>query len=587
MPHDRTSRWILLALAPLLTASCIDEAYLDGVKLFPDGAASSSGSDTGSPSTTADPPTSTSPGDTGIQTATGGLDEDSTTGTGPGPGTSTGSESTAGEVDNQPPVIDEFGASAYFFDAAGPLTLTLAAHDDQAVDKVRLYLDGEEIENNLTLADFPYVYDVLSAKYNGNERRFKVEVLDAEGLTAAAETMPITITLPDSGAERCIFEDPDKGTVLSVISAIEYTPEAIFAVGTRALKMAVWKLDPDNCSLLPGWPKTIANWTGDNTFKGLTSLGAAVDEDENGNIVVGGNFLFNGKPQAYVALLTDDGARLWERAGSPGDELAGVAAGLYQHSNKVFVGGSVYTNDNPERTDAAVWIYQFDGESVFVAPPTTVRAPFTPDEDNEDNDNLLSERVRAIVVQSGTGNAMAVGERDFQPDEFGDLYTRAIAFRVRPTGGVVGMPWTSTADASFVHDAVQSVAVCDGGVLAGGWTRDIPMNAEPSPATFWLANDGVMQQRRSEPQLAATQIRGIACDREGKIVSAGIRDSAADDARVFTVLGLFDPRVDYDTGVPGDDAAGAVACDPRGFCGWSGYRTLNNLPYAVVRVHHP
>jgi hypothetical protein len=220
-------------------------------------------------------------------------------------------------------VIDEFGASAYFFDAAGPLTLTLAAHDDQAVDKVRLYLDEEEIESNLTLADFPYVYDVLSAKYNGNERRFKVEVHDAEGLTAAAETMPITITLPDSGAERCIFEDPDKGTVLSVISAIEYTPEAIFAVGTRALKMAVWKLDPDNCSLLPGWPKTIANWTGDNTFKGLTSLGAAVDEDEDGNIVVGGNFLVNGKPQAYAALLTDDGARLWERAGSPGDRARG------------------------------------------------------------------------------------------------------------------------------------------------------------------------------------------------------------------------------------------------------------------------
>jgi hypothetical protein len=171
----------------------------------------------------------------------------------------------------------------------------------------------------------------------------------------------------------------------SAISAIEYTPEAIFAVGTRALKLAVWKLDPDDCSLVPGWPRTISNWTGDDGFKGLTSLGAAVDEDVNGNIVVGGNFLINGKLQAYIALLTDDGARLWERAGDPGDELAGVAAGLYQHSHKVFVGGSIWTNDNPVRTDAAVWIYHFDGDSVYVAPPTTLRAPFTPDEFDQDD----------------------------------------------------------------------------------------------------------------------------------------------------------------------------------------------------------
>jgi hypothetical protein len=586
--YDRYVTRMLVGLGPLLAASCLGEAYLEGVKLFPDGEASSSGSDADSTSTTADLPT-TNPDDTGIQTATGALDEDSTTGTGtePGPGTSTGSESTAGEVDNQPPVIDEFGASAYFFDAAGPLTLTLAAHDDQAVVKVRLYLDEEEIESDLTLADFPYVYDLLSAKYNGNERRFKVEVHDAEGLTAAAETMPITITLPESGAERCIFEDPDKGTVLSVISAIEYTPEAIFAVGTRALKMAIWKLDADNCSPLPGWPKTIVNWTGDNTFKGLTSLGTAVDEDEDGNIVVGGNFLVNGKPQAYVALLTDDGARLWERAGSPGDELAGVAAGLYQHHNKVFVGGAVYTNDNPVRTDAAVWIYHFDGDTVFVAPPATLRAPFTLDEDDLDEMNVRSERVRAIVAQPGTGYALAVGERELRPNGDVKVYNRSFTTRVQPTGGLVGTPWTSTAEASFVHDAARSVAACGDGFLAGGWTRDVPADAEPSPVIFWFEDDGTMKQRRSEPQMASTRILGIACDPENKVVSAGTREAGADDARVFTVLGLFDPKITYDDGVAGDDAAGAVACDPRGFCGWGGYRTMNGIPYAVVRVHHP
>lgn len=101
--YDRYVTRMLVGLGPLLAASCLGEAYLEGVKLFPDGEASSSGPDAPSTSTTADLPTSTGPGDTGIQTATGALDEDSTTGTEPGPGTSTGSESTAGEVDNQPP----------------------------------------------------------------------------------------------------------------------------------------------------------------------------------------------------------------------------------------------------------------------------------------------------------------------------------------------------------------------------------------------------------------------------------------------------------------------------------------------------
>jgi hypothetical protein len=94
---------------------------------------------------------------------------------------------------------------------------------------------------------------------------------------------------------------------------------------------------------------------------------------------------------------------------------------------------------------------------------------------------------------------------------------------------------------------------------------------------FWFEDDGTMKQRRSEPQMGSTRILGIACDPENKVVSAGTRESGADDARVFTVLGLFDPKITYDDGVAGDDAAGAVACDPRGFCGWGGYRTTNGI----------
>jgi hypothetical protein len=569
-----------LLLATLALPGCIEQIYADSIAEFPPKEATSSGTTEPPSPTTTDP----APPDPGIQTATGASSEE--TGAAETTTSGTTTSGTTGPPENQPPKIDTFDASAYFLDEAGPLTLMLAASDDHAVVKARLYLDEEEVESNLTLADFPYVYDVLSAKDNGDQRKFKVVVEDAEGLTDERETDPITLTLPQPGVEKCYFEDAEKGSVISVISALEYTREAIYAVGTRELKLALWKLDPNDCQALPGWPKTITSWTGDDTYKNYLSFGVAVDEDVNGNIVVGGNFLINGKLQAYVALLTDDGARLWEKAGAPGDELAGVAAALYQHSHKVFVGGSVWTNDNPVRTDAAVWIYHFDGDSVYVAPPTKLRAPFTPDEFEKDQDNLLIERVRAIAVQPGTGYALAVGEREFKPDIF-HVYDRTFAVRVQPTGGVVGMPWTSTADASLVHDAGQSIAVCEDGFLVGGWTRDEPLDAEPSPMIFWFDNSMVLDQRRAELQLFATEIHGIACDRENKVVSAGSRQVGSDDARVFTVLGLLDARITYDDGVPGDDAAGAVTCDPRGFCGWGGYRTANMMPYAVVRVHHP
>jgi hypothetical protein len=87
--------------------------------------------------------------------------------------------------------------------------------------------------------------------------------------------------------------------------------------------------------------------------------------------------------------------------------------------------------------------------------------------------------------------------------------------------------------------------------------------------------------------MSSTQINGIACDREGKIVSAGVRSDGPPDAQVFTVTNPYGPRVMYEAGVVGEDGAGTVACDSRGLCAWGGYRTANAKPFAVVRIHHP
>jgi hypothetical protein len=424
---------------------------------------------------------------------------------------------------------------------AGPAELQLVASDD--VVKVRLSLDGVELAKNLKPGDFPREWDALSAKDNGLAREFEVVVEDAEGLTAKA-TDQLDVQLPQSGAEKCSFEDPSKGTVTSVISALKYTPDAIIAVGTRdtdvGLRLTVWKLGSDKCEVLAGWPRSIVDWTAKDTFAGMTSLGAAVDVDEAGNIIVAGNFVAGGKLQSYVARLTPDGARQWEKDGQVGDEVTGVAAATAQFKNRVFVVGSQRTSDVPVRTDGAIWVYIADGKSVFIQPPVILKAPFTPDELEVDAQNQRSEKVHAVVIEPGTGNAMAVGEREFSPDGFSD-YSRAFTVRIHPLGDVVGTPWTSKAEASLPHDAARSVAVCGDEFLAGGWTRDEPPDAKAQPMIFWVEADGTSTEHRPEPQLPSTQTQGIACDREGKIVSAGTRTAGSPDAQVFTVLGPLRP----------------------------------------------
>jgi hypothetical protein len=503
------------------------------------------------------------------------------TGTSEGSGPEPEPESSSGEAVNDPPTVD-LSVQPNHLGEAGPAQLHLVASAD--VVKVRLSLDGEKIAD-LTPADFPYVWEALSAKDNGLVRKFSVVAADEEGLTADDDA-ELSVELPPAGAEKCLFQDPEKGAVTSMITALKYTPEAIVAAGTRgtgtALRIAVWKLDPNHCEVvLPGWPKTIKNWTGDKDLGDLLSAGVALDIDEVGNLVVAGNFIVNGTVQSYVALLNSEGARLWEKVGQPGDEVAGVGASRANFSKRVFVVGARRTSNNPIRTDGMVWVYDATGGEVYVQPPTVLRAPFTPDEFDPDPDNARSEWARAVVVDTA-GNALVVGEREYKDGLF-DIYSRAFAVRVHPFGDVLGTPWTSWAPA-FRHDAARSVTTCGDQTLAGGWTRDHDEpNAKPQPFLFWLGDE----THRHLPQLDATQVYGVACDREKKIVSAATRSSGTLDAQVFTVIGTSDTPVWYEHGAADVDGAGAVACDRRAFCGWGGYRTANALPYAVVRVHHP
>lgn len=65
----------------------------------------------------------------------------------------------------------------------------------------------------------------------GQGQRARAHVLGRRGgrgwLTAEDEA-ELNVQLPESGVERCLSEDPGKGTVNSIISALKYTPWLFF-----------------------------------------------------------------------------------------------------------------------------------------------------------------------------------------------------------------------------------------------------------------------------------------------------------------------------------------------------------------------
>lgn len=557
---------MFLLLAVLLPVGCIQDLLDAGAALSPDtDAASSSGTSTGEQAT----PT-TSAG-SGVQTVTGPPGEpDETTGT-----TTPEPETTGAPEENIPPTVDLALADAdAYLSEAGSTQLLLTASMD--VVTVRLSMDGALLAE-LTPADFPYTYEALSAKDNGNPHVFVAEVEDAEGLTASDDA-DLTVQLPASGAERCLFED--KSAVQSVISALVYTDEAIVAAGWRDVglgpRATIWKLPPDHCEQpLPGWPKTITNWT-DDPLAVLESRASAVAVDDLGNLAVGITLTNGGKPQRYVAFLTPGGSLLWHRPGKVGEEVAGIAV----VPGGVVAVGWARTSENPVRTDAMLWRHLEGGGNVW---PQTLKAPFTPDELDPDAFNVFSERARAAYYDPETDLLVIGGDRELKDSDL-KVYRRSFIARFVPLGLQFGEPWTSPGD-PLKNDGVASIARCGAEILLGGWTQDWPPGSLPQPLTRWLAADGTADTRVPE-QLSDAQTLGIACDREGKVIHAATR-SPGTDAQVFAFEDPKKPRVWYDKGSAGSDAAHTIDCDARGFCAWGGFRTVNGKMVAIVRGHHP
>lgn len=548
-------------LMPLLFAGCIDQLHEEAHALT---YLETTTSSTGEP----DLPTTTQAATGGgVQTVTGETTLEATT------ASVDDTTATTGESADLPPTIDLFAAEPDQLSEAGKSLLHLQTSAD--VVQVRLFQNDEPIAD-LEPSDFPYTYEAFSAKDNGDPHTFKVEVKDAGGQTAARE-LKLKVVLPPSGAERCVF--PDMGIKGSAILGLVHATDAIVAVGWRDTgagpRMVIWKLDKKSCAVLPGWPRTIVNWTAKPALAGQTSRAVGVAIDEAGYIAIAANLWPGGKPQLYAALLTPEGARVWERTGDVGEEAAGVATGA---DHRVFVVGARRTSDNPVRTDARVWGFQFS-EDIVTVWLTDLKAPFTPDEAFPDDKNVRSERARAVLVRND--EVFVVGEREFRGGDF-NIYTRTFIARYFPFGKAVAAPWTSPGD-FLLHEAMNAVGLCGADLIAGGWTRDTAPGASPLPLMRWIEPDGISVAGHVD-LFPVTQTFGIGCDREGKIVSGGTNWTGEYNAQVFAFADPKNPPIIYDTGVAGDDAVLALACDPtESFCAGGGYRSL----LAFLRVYHP
>jgi hypothetical protein len=197
-------RWtILLFLASLLLGGCIQDLLADGAALAPDTETDASSTSTGEPST----PTTSGVGPGGVHTVTGDSGSTGTTEGTDAEDTGVDPVSSSGEPVNLPPTVD-LTVMPEHLGEAGPAELHLAASED--VVKVRLSLDGEKIAD-LTPADFPYVWEALSAKDNGPARKFSVIVEDEEGLMAEDDAEPQR-PAATPGAEKCLFRTRTRGT---------------------------------------------------------------------------------------------------------------------------------------------------------------------------------------------------------------------------------------------------------------------------------------------------------------------------------------------------------------------------------------
>jgi hypothetical protein len=538
-----------LVLALIALPGCLPDLLADASDLFPDSATAGG---TG---------TSTSAGDTAEAGTIGGDSVQTVTGAEPtttsADASSSSSSSSSSGLPSEGPHILEFEVEPMKLTEAGTASASASVSDD--VVSLRLDVDGAEVWSGAP-DDFAWTYWATSAMTSNGLHEFVLIARDGEGLEAT-KSAELEVMLPASGTERCSFLE-DTGT--SWLNGAAYTPDALVLVGTHAtpdLEATLWRLDPDLCEPEAGFPWSLSQWS-DLALVG-TSQAVGVAVDELGRIVIAANVGSGLDRRPYLAVLTANGALVWERVGTVGDTYNGLATA----PSRIITVGERVIGKLPLRIDGRVEALDLVGTEIW---SDTVAAPL-PGDDWSDDGNIHNEHPRAAAWDEETLTVVVAGERRVRPGS--EVWTRAFTVQYSLNGSLVGA-WTSEGlDAT--DDGLSAIATCGDKLVAGGWVEDGPR----SPATRWLDPLGSGANERRIDALSNSMVRGVACDREKKVSAAASSDV---NAMALGFRGAADPFL-FNYTIKGA-ALTAADCDDRGlFCVTAGFQGAQ----AWARVHHP
>ncbi len=517
--------------------------------------------DTGEASTTVSP--------------TGSADFTTSGGTGDASTGDMGSSSTGTPADPPPKVIaftvetnDDTPGQIF---EAGEVKLALQASDD-VVDVDVLY--GDTLVATLPITAFPYTFDITSQNMCNGSRTFTAIVHDAEGQSDMG-TADLYCQLPDSGSEEYTYTYP--GITASGGAGIALSPDgSAIVAGVLDGRMALWRIDTEG-KVAAGWPKTLPGWTEYPDLLARESSATAVSVDATGAIFIAGTIKNGLTTWRYLAKLSNQGERIYERPGfTDGEEISALATSA---SGDTVAAGSRRTSEQPPAYDWVTWGYP----KVGMEWEDTITQPDT--DPHLDDKNVLSERARAVLA-SPDGDFLVFGDREYRGIDL-KPYNRAT--RQRYSGGIrKGGLWTSEG-VKFDHDAALAATLTDTGFTTAGWCRHENPGAIRQVCVHEFDADGTLVGLFAEPSPTQAEARAAAQDREKKLVLGGFTSKPGQtDAWVFASVGANKPLAwehPYDGGEW--DFASGVACDPWGHCTWVGTTTKDGMLTLIVSRRNP
>ena len=466
---------------------------------------------------------------------------------------------STGEPENQPPEILHFEIEPDMLNEAG--TAHASASFNEKVTKLELKVNGVDVPVGAP-ATFEWFFTATSKAKSDGLYQLELTAKDDEDQTDVA-TATLKVELPDTGAQRCVFEEQSNdGWFAGVVYG-----DALVLAGTLGwpTEAAVWRLDPDSCKPQFGSPWKISQWT-DKALPGPSqAVGLAIDAD--GRTAIAANIGTVPDRLSYIAVLSPEGSLAWEQLGQAKGR---IYSSITTSPEGFVVVGETQVSEDPMDPHYDGFVEGFDSDGTFLG-AQALAAPL-PGDDWYDEFNMFDIHPRAIAWSEELDRLVVVGERDVF-DKNDTKRTRAFSAQYDLELNLVNT-WTSSG-LDAVEDALVAIAGCGGELVASGWVQAPGLK---NPAVRWLDSAGDGSTKRRVDLLPGTSFQALACDLEGKFTAAA---STPAGAAVIGFRSSDDPFLFNSEFVA--TSLLAAACDARGFCAVAGQRGTS----AWLRVHHP